>query len=84
MEKISVMTMGYMQIETNEWIEPTHGKFIGQCCDCCLTHVYQFTTVDRKTREPVTGVQVQFKLKIDRRRTAAARRKLKFSKDEQI
>jgi hypothetical protein len=33
-------------------------------------------------REPVTGVMVQFKLKIDRRKTAASRRKLKFSKGE--
>jgi Zn-finger protein len=76
------MTKGYMQIETDQWIEPTHGKFVAQCCDCCLTHVYQFTVIDRKTREELTGVQVQFKLKIDRRRTAAARRKLKFAKDE--
>jgi hypothetical protein len=29
----------------------------------------------------MAGAQVQFKLKVDRRKTAAARRKLKFEKD---
>lgn len=76
------MTKGYMQIEEGEWFEPQHGKHVDQCCDCCLTHIYQFAVIDRKTREEVTGVQVQFKVKIDRRRTSAARRKLKFSKEE--
>lgn len=75
------MTKGYFQIEVGDWFEPPHGEFIDQCCDCCLTHIMKFAVIDKKTREPVTGVQVQFKLKIDRRRTAAARRKLKFTKD---
>lgn len=77
------MTKGYMQIETDEWIEPQHAKFIDQCCDCGLTHVMTFAVIDRKTRKEITGVQVQFKLKIDRRRTAASRRKLKFAKEEE-
>ena len=76
------MTRGYMQIMEGDWIEPSHGKFVDQCCDCHLVHVMQFAVIDRKTRNPVTGVQVQFKLRIDHRRTAASRRKLKFSKDE--
>lgn len=75
------MTKDYAQITENEWWEPQHGKFISQCCDCCLTHVYQFAVIDRKSREIIPGAQVQFKLKIDRRKTAAARRKLKFEKD---
>lgn len=75
------MTKVYPQVHEGEWWEPTHGRFVSQCCECCLTHVYQFAVIDRKTREEVTGVQVQFKLKIDRRSTAAARRKLKFEKD---
>lgn len=76
------MTKGYKQINEGEWFEPPHGEFIEQCCDCCLTHVYKFAVIDRGTREPVTGVQVQFKLRIDRRRTAAARRKLHFKAEE--
>jgi Zn-finger protein len=76
------MTKGYMQIEEGDWIEPSHNGFVDQCCDCHLVHVMQFAVIDRKTRKPVTGVQVQFKLKIDRRRTSASRRKLKFSKEE--
>ena len=77
------MTRGYMQIEEGDWIEPQHGKFVDQCCDCHLVHVMKFAVIDRKTRKAVTGVQVQFKLKIDRRRTAASRRKLKFSKEKE-
>jgi Zn-finger protein len=76
------MTKGYQQIIVGEWIEPTHGEFIDQCCDCCLVHVYKFAVIDKGTREPVTGVQVQFKVRVDRRRTAASRRKLKFSKEK--
>lgn len=75
------MTKGYDQVHENEWWEPQHGQFVSQCCDCCLTHVYKFAVVDRKTKEPIPGAQVQFKLTVDRRRTAAARRKLKFEKD---
>jgi hypothetical protein len=77
------MTRGYQQIYESEWMEPPHGEFINQCCDCCLTHVYKFAVVDRKTREPITGAQVQFKVRVDRRKTAAARRKLKFSKENE-
>lgn len=76
------MTKGYLQIETDEWIEPQHGKFIDQCCDCGLTHVMKFAVIDRKTRNPIPGAQVQFKLKIEKRMTAASRRKLKFAKDD--
>lgn len=76
------MTKGYAQVHENEWWEPQHGKFVSQCCDCCLTHVYQFAVVDRKTKELIPGAQVQFKLRVDRRMTAAARRKLKFTKDD--
>jgi hypothetical protein len=76
------MTKGYMQIEEGDWIEPTRKAFIDQCCDCGLVHVIDFAVVDKRTREPVPYVAVQFKLKIDRRKTAASRRKLKFTKDE--
>lgn len=76
------MTKGYMQIDEGVWIEPTHGKFVSQCCDCALVHVYDFAVIDRNTREPLVGVQVQFKVKRDNRRTAASRRKLKFAKDD--
>jgi hypothetical protein len=74
------MTRGYQQIHENEWIEPNRKGFIDQCCDCGLTHVMSFAVVD-KNKKPIPGATVQFKLKIDRRRTAASRRKLKFSKE---
>jgi len=75
------MTKGYIQIEEGDWYEPPHSSFSSQCCDCCLVHVYRFAVVDRKTREPIKGAQVQFKVSVDRRKTAASRRKLKFEKD---
>lgn len=74
------MTKGYQQIHTGEWIEPTRKGFIDQCCDCGLTHVIDFEVVD-KNKNKVPGVTVQFKLRVDRRKTSASRRKLKFSKD---
>lgn len=70
-----------MQIIEGEWIEPTHTGFVDQCCDCALVHVIDFAVVDRKTREPIAGAAVQFKLRVDRRKTAASRRKLKFTKE---
>lgn len=75
------MTKGYVQIVHGEWFEPPHGEFYDQCCDCCLTHKMQFVVVDSKTREYLTGVQIRFKVTIDMRKTAAARRKLKFTKE---
>lgn len=74
------MTKGYQQIHDDEWIEPKKRKFVSQCCDCMLTHVYDFEVVDAEKR-PIRGAQVQFKVRVDRRKTAAARRKLKFAKD---
>lgn len=70
-----------MQIMEGDWYEPPHSEFVSQCCDCSLVHVYRFAVVDRKTKEPVRGAQVQFKVTVDRRKTAASRRKLKFEKD---
>ena len=75
------MTKGYQQIVEGEWIEPSRKGFIDQCCDCHLVHVIDFEVVD-KNKKKIPGATVQFKLRVDRRKTAASRRKLKFSKDE--
>lgn len=66
------MTKGYIQIFSEEWIEPSMRGFLHQCCDCALTHRTDYRIVNGK---------VQFRVVIDRRATAASRRKLKFSKD---
>jgi hypothetical protein len=75
------MTRGYQQIVDGEWVEP---KRVGhsQCCSCNLVHDIEYAVVDRVTREPVPGVIIQVKVKVNRRRTAASRRKLKFTADE--
>lgn len=75
------MTRGYMQIVEGDWIEPAKKGFVDQCCDCGLVHVIDFEVIDKRTRKPVPYVAVQFKLKVDRRKTAASRRKLKFTKE---
>ena len=75
------MTKGYMQIHSDEWIEPKRKGFIDQCCSCGLTHVTDFAVVDKDKNE-VPGVTIQFKRRVDRRKTSASRRKLKFAKDE--
>lgn len=74
------MTRGYLQIEEGDWIEPTLKGFVHQCCGCGLVHITDYAVVDRRTEKRVRGVAVQFKLKIDNRRTAASRRKLKRKK----
>jgi hypothetical protein len=76
------MTKGYEQIVEDEWIAPQRKGFIDQCCDCGLVHIISFAVVDKRTRKDVPYVEVQFKLKVDRRKTAASRRKLKFSKEK--
>jgi len=75
------VTRGYMQIVEGEWIEPAKEGFVDQCCDCGLVHVIDFAVIDKRTRKEVPYVQVQFKLRVDRRKTAASRRKLKFTKE---
>jgi hypothetical protein len=76
------MTKGYQQIHGGEWIEPSRQGFVDQCCDCCLVHVIDFAVVD-KDKKPIPGATVQFKLRVDRRKTAAARRKFKFTKEKE-
>lgn len=77
------MTRGYQQIHDDEWIAPTRDGYIDQCCDCGLVHVVNYAVVDKRTRKPVPYVEVQFKVRVDRRKTAASRRKLKFSKESE-
>lgn len=74
------MTRGYQQIVEGVWYEPKRKGFIDQCCSCGLTHATDFAVVDKDGNE-VPGVTVQFKRRVDRRKTSASRRKLKFSKD---
>jgi hypothetical protein len=73
------MTRGYIQVIEGVWYEPKRKGFIDQCCSCGLTHATDFAVVDKEGNE-VPGVTVQFKRRVDRRKTAASRRKLKFTK----
>lgn len=75
------MTKGYQQIHSGEWIEPKRRGYVDQCCDCGLTHIVDYDVVD-KHKKPILGATIQMKLRIDKRKTAASRRKLKFSKDD--
>lgn len=75
------MTKGYQQIHDGEWLD-LNRTWINQCCDCCLTHRYKFAVVDAD-KNPIKGAKVQVKITIDNRLTAASRRKLKFSKDDE-
>lgn len=77
------MTKGYRQIVDGEWIEPARKGFIHQCCDCALVHITDYAVVDKRTGKSVPYVTVQFKLRVDRRKTAASRRKLKFTKERE-
>lgn len=63
----------YHQITEGEWIEPAMRGFKHQCCGCALIHITDYRIVDGK---------VQFRVRLDNRATAAARRKFKFTKDD--
>ncbi len=60
----------YMQIHEGEWIEPVKRGFIHKCCECALVHVTDYAIEGGRGR----AGRVQFKTRVDRRRTAAARR----------
>jgi hypothetical protein len=77
------MTRGYYQIVEGEWFEPQVMRgFVHQCCDCALVHITDYRVLD-KDGKPVPHARVEFKVRIDRRKTAASRRKLKFQKDDE-
>jgi hypothetical protein len=63
----------YYQVTDGEWVSVSKRGFREQCCDCGLIHevTYRF---DNGT--------IYFKATVDRRATAAVRRKFKFEKDE--
>lgn len=63
------MTKGYEQIYDGVWIEPVKRGFVHQCCGCGLTHITDYRVKDGA---------IQFRVKIDNRKTAASRRKFKF------
>lgn len=75
------MSKDYTQIYEGEWVEPTKRGFINQCCSCGLVHVFDFVVRDSRTREKLPNTTIQFRLKVDRRKTSASRRKFKFEKD---
>jgi hypothetical protein len=64
----------YVQVYDGEWIQPSPMRgHKTQCCGCGLVHV-----VDYRVDEG----RVQFRARVDRRATAAVRRKFNFTKDE--
>ena len=65
---------GYYHVTDNEWIAPARRGFVQQCCDCGLVHVTDYTIEDER---PI------FRTRVDRRLTAAARRKFNFTGDDE-
>jgi hypothetical protein len=63
----------YHHASDGELVRVTKGGFKEQCCSCGHTHRTEFRIVDGK---------LEFRAVTDNRATAAARRKFKFSKDE--
>jgi len=60
----------YLQIVEGEWIEPVKRGFVHACCDCALVHVTDYAIEGGAGR----AGRVQFRTRVDRRLTAAARR----------
>jgi hypothetical protein len=72
-KKKSRRPRGYLQIVEGEWIAPVKRGFVHQCCDCALVHVTDYAVEDG---------WVWFRTRVDRRLTAAARRKFRFSQED--
>jgi hypothetical protein len=70
----------YRQTIEGEWIRPALKGHLNQCCGCGLVHVLDFSVVDRITQDPIPNASVHLRTRIDRRETAAARRKLRSKK----
>jgi len=67
------MSTRYQQLVDGEWVEPVRKGFKEQCCSCALIHKVDYRIVDGR---------VQFRATVDKRATAAARRRFKFEKDD--
>lgn len=63
----------YHHVVDGEWVRVPARGFKEQCCSCGHVHRTQFKMIDGK---------LHFKAVTDNRATAAARRKFKFSTDE--
>ena len=63
----------YDQLTDGEWMTTVRKGFKEQCCSCGSVHVVDYRIVDGK---------IQFRATVDHRATAAARRKFKFTPDE--
>lgn len=60
----------YVQIFEGEWIEPVKRGFVHACCDCALVHVTDYAIEAGRGK----AGRVFFRVRVDRRLTAAARR----------
>lgn len=63
----------YDQLSDGEWMAPVRKGFKEQCCGCGLVHVVDYRIADGK---------IEFRATVDNRATAAARRKFKFTPEE--
>lgn len=63
----------YDQLVDGEWMTPVRKGFKEQCCGCGLVHIVDYRLVDGK---------IQFRATVDNRATAAARRKFKFTPED--
>ncbi len=62
------------QVIEGEWYEPTLTEHFEECCHCGLTHKMQYRVLN-KAGDVLTGVRIELRCWVDKRRTSAARRK---------
>ena len=65
----------YQQIYDGDWIRPRRKGYREMCCDCGLVHRLDFRIVD--------GGHIEYRTFVDKRATAAARRKYEFTPEEE-
>jgi hypothetical protein len=64
----------YYQITEGEWVTVKKNRHRNQCCHCGLVHVIDYRT--NKFGQP------EIRVHVDKRATAAARRKFNFPPDD--
>ena len=65
-----------VHLEDGEWHRPVLHGHMEECCDCGLVH-----TVDYKITKENNHFVLKFRATVDRKATAAARRKFHFAKE---
>ncbi len=66
-------------LKDGEWVYPTHSGYILGCCDCGLTHKFDFIVLRKAgTKKILNGVEIAFRAyRIEKKKKRKKKRKKK-------